>query len=1054
MEVLEITARELGKLPEFLGQLKQLQTLHLTNNKITELPESLGQLKQLRRLILSNNELTNLPESLGQLEHLEILDIANNKLTELPESLDQLKRLQTLQIVNNKLTELPRSLGQLTQMYILHIDDNELTNLPESLGQLKQLQLLALTNNEVINLPESLGQLKQLQTLDIGNNKIAELPESLGQLKQLRSLILSNNEVINLPESLGQLEHLQILDIANNKIAELPESLGRLKQLRRLFLSNNEVINLPESLAQLEHLEILEIGNNPLNPELLAAQREGAYALKRYLEVKFEDSVELNEGKLILVGEGEVGKSCLLSALRGDPWVENRPTTHGIEIKPVDVENASNGKIIILNGWDFGGQRVYRPTHQLFFSAPAIYLVVWKPREGPQQGFVKEWIKLIKHREPEAKILIISTHGGPKERQPDIDRQEIWDLFGRETVIDFFQVESRPDVERCECKGIFELKQSIAKIATALPEVGRRFPKKWQRVREELGRSKEAYMSLDRYFALCKKYKVEQWDVHLLLRICHRVGDLIHYPHDLMLRDIIVLKPDWLAIAISFVLDDEKTRKLTNGLVNFSRLSQLWNDPERPVEHRYPKQLHPIFLRLMERFDLSYQISDPTSDDLFRASLIAQLVPDVRPNPISRWSDGLAVGDQQQVQICRIIDSICNEPATAEGLFFQLIVRLHKFSLGRADYSLSVHWQRGLLLEDETGALAFLELVGTDVRITVRSPYPERFLSALTYEVKWLVESYWRGMHCKVTVPCMMLHEDGRQCSGLFEVVKLIENKRRERTEQPCSVCNEWQSIEQLLHNAPSAQANPMEDLLLNFDQVKNSLETIRGELSGQHTQIIGRFDEQDAASRELVSKVESAYDGLIQLLVDDAKEGPRLFSFVPVDPGFWDRPGWVSTKFRVTLWCEHSRLPLPELYGNGSTIGIYEMTLPHDWLIKSAPFLKLLSTTLSLVLPVASSATKLVLDDTAYKGIAEQLDLGQKTFDGVLKGGEKSGAWMGHNDTPDLMQGEAIEANGAVLRRLRFWLNNEDPGLGGLIRVMNKRQEFLWVHPQFESEY
>ena len=39
--------------------------------------------------------------------------------------------------------------------------------------------------------------------------------------------------------------------------------------------------------------------------------------------------------QLILIGEGEVGKSCLLGALRGDPWEEGRPTTHGIEIKPV-----------------------------------------------------------------------------------------------------------------------------------------------------------------------------------------------------------------------------------------------------------------------------------------------------------------------------------------------------------------------------------------------------------------------------------------------------------------------------------------------------------------------------------------------------------------------------------------------------------------------------------------------------------------------------------------------------------------------------------------------
>ena len=110
----------------------------------------------------------------------------------------------------------------------------------------------------------------------------------------------------------------------------------------------------------------------------------------------------------------------MLGALRGDEWVENRPTTHGIEIKPVEVSDPTTGTAITLNGWDFGGQPVCRPTYQLFFSTPAVYLVVWKPREGPQQGFVKEWIKLVKHREPDAKILVVATHGGPGARQPTL----------------------------------------------------------------------------------------------------------------------------------------------------------------------------------------------------------------------------------------------------------------------------------------------------------------------------------------------------------------------------------------------------------------------------------------------------------------------------------------------------------------------------------------------------------------------------------------------------------------------------------------------------------
>ena len=32
--------------------------------------------------------------------------------------------------------------------------------------------------------------------------------------------------------------------------------------------------------------------------------------------------------------------------------------------------------------------------------------------------------------------------------------------------------------------------------------------------------------------------------------------------------------------------------------------------------------------------------------------------------------------------------------------------------------------------------------------------------------------------------------------------------------------------------------------------------------------------------------------------------------------------------------------------------------------------------------------------------------------------------------------------------------LKAKDPGYGGLVRVMNKRQEFLWVHEKFTGEY
>ena len=692
-----------------------------------------------------------------------------------------------------------------------------------------------------------------------------------------------------LPDYLKGLGKLNSLGLDQCELASLPDWLPELTELKRLFLRENSLKDLPPSLSQLEHLEKLALDGNPLTPELAAAYKEGLDAVKRYLLAKAEAQVVLNEAKLILIGEGEVGKSCLLGALRGDPWEEGRPTTHGIEIKPVRLTDPASGTEITLNGWDFGGQRVYRPTHQLFFSAPAVYLVVWKPREGPQQGFVREWIKLVKHREPEAKILVVATHGGPKERQPDIDRQEIWDLFGKETVVDYFLVESRPNAITGERRGIADLREAIVRLTVGLPEMGRSFPKRWQEFREALRNSNKAYLMLDQVLALCKQYHIEEDDARLLLRICRRVGDLIWFENDPALRSIVVLKPDWLATAISFVLDDEPTRKMAHGLVSAVRLGQLWRDPERPVENQYSAKLHPIFLRLMERFDLCYRVAEVGSVEAQAPSLIAQLVPDVRPDPVPGWAVAPAAVDEQQVQICRIVDAAKNQSATAEGLFYQLIVRLHKYSLGRADYSRSVHWQRGLVLEDDMGARAFLEHIGNDVRITVRSPYPERFLSALTYEVKWLVESFWKGVRCEVTVPCLMRGKGGEPCIGLFEVGKLIENKKRNRPEQPCPICNEWQSIEQLLHNAPAARPSPIQELLENSEQNRQLLEGIREQMAGQHAQVIGRFDQQDIASRELVSRVEAAYEGLMHALVDEAKEGPRLFSFEPAEPGFFD---------------------------------------------------------------------------------------------------------------------------------------------------------------------
>ncbi|MEH2303584.1 MAG: leucine-rich repeat domain-containing protein [Nostoc sp.] len=1068
LQTLNLSYNQLTQLPEAIASLTQLQNLDLSHNELTQLPEAIASLTQLQNLDLSNNELTQVPEAIASLTQLQNLNLKSNQLIQLPEAIASLIQLQHLNLFGNKLTELPEAITSLTQLQNLDLSYNQLTQLPEAIASLKQLQNLDLSYNQLTQLPEAITSLTQLQQLDLSYNKLTQLPESTKNLTKLTVLSLSGNEFVSFPNVITSLQKLRELYVVDNKIEQLPNEFGNLTQLIKLCLGGkqissntfykdvdhgNNLTSLPHSFTQLAQLVELNLDENPLNPELAAAYEQGLDAVMPYLRAKVEAQIVLNEAKLILIGEGEVGKSCLLGALRKDEWVDGRPTTHGIEIKPVIVTDPDSGIEITLNGWDFGGQRVYRPTHQLFFSAPAVYLVIWKPREGPQQGFVKEWITLIKNREPEAKVLVVATHGGPGQRQPDIDRQEILDQFGKDTVIDFFHVDSKPNKDTTHCTELAELKEAIARVAASLPEMGRSVPAKWQQVREILQASDKAYLPYDDVIAISAEQGIDEKQAELFLRISHTLGHFIHYHYDPTLRDIVILKPDWLAKAISFVLDDGMTRK-RNGLVEFEHLSQLWSHPPFAGEEGYPSKLHPIFLRLMERFDLSYKVVfDPSETS--NTSLIAQLVPDTRPEPLPNWGEQSEAGDRQQVQICRIVDSR-GQFAVAEGLFYQLIVRLHKYSLGRANYEDSIHWQRGLMLDNYYNGRALLEYVGTDVKITVRAAYPERFLSYLTEEIKWLVENFWEGLRCNVMVSCVAPCGMNTPGNGLFEVEKLIKSKKKNRDEFLCTVsgCDEWQNIDCLLNNAPTT---PPPSQAIGIEQfrgiVKDELNVIRKDLVILDRRDQARFQSLSQEQRTILSQVDQQFAVLMQMLTDEAKDGPRLFSFKPVDPKFFDRPKWISAKFQLTLWCEHARQPLPALNPNDKKKGVYELDLQREWFTKAVPYLRILTGTLSLVLPVAASTTKFILDDTTYKAIEEQLDLGQKSIESTLKGSDMALAGKSKSDA-SFLEGDAIRAQGSILRELHALLKEKDPSFGGLVRVQNKRREFLWVHPQFVDEY
>lgn len=959
------------------------------------------------------------------------------------------------------LTELPESLGKLTKLLSLNLSQNQLTALSESLSKLTQLQTLVLGGNQLITLPASTGKLTKLNTLYLEGNKLEAVPQFLAELTSLEDLVLGDISggipLHKLPESIRLLRRLRRFWAIGCQLQALPDWLGELSELRQLHFMSNKLSDLPASLSKLEHLKELYVHENPLNPELTAAYEQGLEAVKAYLRAKGEDQIVLNEAKLILIGEGEVGKTSLLGALRGDEWVEKRKTTHGVEvdIKPLVLEapesedpkdQQTDTKPITFNAWDFGGQDIYKHTHQLFFTAPAVYLAVWDPRGGPEKCRVADWIKLVKHRaydeerhEDRPRVLIVATRGGPTDRLAHIDEQSLRDEFG-DLIAGFHHVDSRPDDKTGERSGIDELKRAIAETAADIRQVGRTVPTSWKSTLEALRKRsmRDAYITYTQFLRLCKREKVSDDLADTYAVILNELGHLIHYRGDAELKDTVILKPEWLSKAMSCVLEDKQTKK-DNGLLERSRVGEIWNNPQRPKRERYPEKLHPVFLRLMQRFDLSYRVAMPEADAP-ETSLVAQLVPGGRPEGWERdWPSEPTRGDAERRRVCRVVDAETGRTAEVEGLIYRLIVRLHRYSLGRSNYYDSRHWKTGMILDDGFNGRAFLEEIAGDVHVTVRAAYPDGFLGNLCAEIEWLVDSFWKGLDCRRSVPC---HPP---CRGLHEVKALVETKREGIPKVRCSVCETFHEIDSLLLAATAKL--PMEVVL-------TELKRMRTELAGVRRGV----DELDSDVRLMIGQANEQFDLLMRALTDPAKDGPRLFSFAPVKAnwrGWFNPKTWTSEEFRLALWCEHSRLPLPVLHQDPDR-GVYKLRLTRDWVKKAAPVLKLLSTTLSLALPVAASGAKLALDQTLYDRIEDQLDFGKAVTESLIGGSEQLGEWLSADDETSRRQTETIRAEGSVLRELHGILKDADKHsqFGGLERVQNKRREFLWVDPQFRDEY
>jgi GTPase SAR1 family protein len=772
-----------------------------------------------------------------------------------------------------------------------------------------------------------------------------------------------------------------------------------------LDLIDCNLTDIPTFISDLKYLKELNLANNPLNPALQSAYDAGLDAVKAYLRSLEQNAEPLYEAKLVLVGEGGVGKTTLLNSLMNKEDripKKDETTTHGVKIDVNALQvlhPEKEGVNIQLNAWDFGGQEVYRVTHQFFFSRRSLYLLVWEPRRGVQQCQVEDWLNMIRLRVgDDARVIIVSTNSKSGGHIARIDQPVFIQQYG-DMIVGFHEVDSLvPDEKTGEMVGIAELKKIIAEESTKFNHVGMLFNNDWKAARDELIARPEAHIHYSTFTEVCANHKLREIDTKTLAGIMHDLGYIVHYSDDEKLRDDVVLKPEWLTKAIGFVLEDRTTAE-SEGILPDKHLYEVWHNHKFKDEPRYAPDLYPFFLRLMEKYDVSYRLPEGN------ASLVAQHVPQVRPMNLP-W-----LPEEEPKETQRRLGLVCVMDDAPPGLVPWMIVRTHDYAYPVGQHSL--HWQKGMFLGNDRHGEALLELRGREFHMYAEALWPEYFMNVLRQRLDKLITDNWPGLEGRYsfTVPCK-----NNECEGRFEIAALRDFLNDGDETIRCQKCRERQNIIELLYG--------FED----YD-VREQLTEIQRTVESGFADVGDEFE-------KLRSQIANNFLNTMKAMASEAKNGPRLFTVEPVD-GKWQ---WINKKYKLHLWCEAEDCQHPVYDG----LGTYEFKMTQEWIARIAPYANFIVGVMKTLLPMVAPSVNVLFgagtfDQWRYK---DHLSLIQTSIKSVLPESIKV------HDPGRLKDGVLTEQERSGVLALHSFLHEIDPNQEriGLYSIPTYTGDFTWV--------
>jgi len=360
----------LDELPAELFALSHLRNLNLGTKYLAET----GNWANVP-LSIAPNRLDSQLVRLSAFVDLVMLSVSGARLPNLID-IEQLKALHYIDCSRTQVSDLSPVSG-LNALQSLNCSGTQVSDLSPVSG-LSALQSLDCSRTPVSDLSPLRG-LSALQWLSCWETPVSDLSPVSG-LSALQSLNCAQTPVSDL-SPLSGLSALQSLDCSDTRVSDLSPVSG-LSTLETLHCSRCFLATIPEDFCHkpsLDTLYLFEAQVPGVPVEVLSQNKYDncLHSLRAHLGDLSAGAVTVADIKLMVLGNGRVGKTQICRRLRGEDYDPRVPSTHGVFVTSASFPASDGASPSVLHIWDFGGQDIYHGTHALFVRTRAAFLIVW-----------------------------------------------------------------------------------------------------------------------------------------------------------------------------------------------------------------------------------------------------------------------------------------------------------------------------------------------------------------------------------------------------------------------------------------------------------------------------------------------------------------------------------------------------------------------------------------------------------------------------------------------------------------------------------------------------